>query len=68
MNRHTDGLNPAPTPSMTVKQRIFVALLLLFALVVSYFVVRFVDPAVSSACTLSTPGLHWITAARTMAA
>lgn len=53
---------------MTVKQRIFVALLLLFALVVSYFVVRFVDPAVSSACTLSTPGLHWITAARTMAA
>ena len=68
MNRHTDALNHAPTPSMTVRQRIFVALLLLSALVVSYFVVRFVDPTISSAFSLSITGLHWLAAARTVAA
>ncbi len=68
MNRSADELNAAPAPPMTVRQRIFVGLLLLAALLISCFVVRFANLTISSTSTaVPSHGWHEPPAARTMA-
>jgi hypothetical protein len=68
MNRSADELNAAPAPPMTVRQRIFVGFLLLAALLISCFVVRFAEPPISSTSTaVPSHGWHEPPAVRTMA-
>ncbi len=67
MSRRTDTGNAAPNPPLAFRQRVFVVLLLLFALAVSWLVLRFVDPAVSSSPVLPIPAPHSLPAARPLA-
>lgn len=47
MNRQVETFHTQPSPPLTMRQRIFVAVLLLLAIVLSFIVVRFIDPTAS---------------------
>lgn len=51
-------LDAQPAPPLTMRQRIFVIGLLLLALVLSFVVVRFIDPTVSATDSLQVPTLQ----------
>lgn len=67
-NSNTDQRTTEPSPSLNSRQRAVVVLLLLFALFVSYLVLRFVDPTTSTASKGPAPIWHSPVVARSIPA
>jgi hypothetical protein len=60
MNRHAEKFHAQGSRPLTIRQRIFVAALLLCGLILSFVIVRYIDPTVSATSRLSLPELHLV--------